>query len=70
MPLEQTVAGKELIQIGRQEGRHEGKLIGKIQLMQRLLKKPVSSEEELYQLSDDALERLLGQLEAYVFKSS
>jgi hypothetical protein len=64
-PLEQTVAGKELIQIGRQEGR----LIGKIQLMQRLLKLTVSSEEELCQLSPDKLEALLQQLEKNLFKS-
>ena len=72
-PLEKTLAGQELIQIGkdegRKEGRQEGKLIGEIQLIQRLLKLPVSSEEELIQNSIETLEALLQQLEKCLFKS-
>ncbi|MGD9730880.1 MAG: Rpn family recombination-promoting nuclease/putative transposase [Desulfamplus sp.] len=34
-------------QEGRQEGRQEGKIIERIRLLQQILKKPVSSEEEL-----------------------
>jgi predicted transposase YdaD len=68
-PLEKTVAGQELIQIGRQEGIERGKLIGEIQLMQRLLKMSVTSEEELIQKSIESLKALLQQLERSLFKS-
>ncbi len=42
-PLDETVAGKELIQIGKsqglQEGQEEGILIGQIHMTQNLLNK-------------------------------
>ena len=42
-PIEETVAGKELIQMGEsiEKGIEKGELIGKIQMAQRFLKRPV-----------------------------
>lgn len=71
-PLEQTAAGQELIQIGiqrgmqegRQEGRQEGELIGEIRAMQKFLRHPVSSIDELTRKDMTELKTLLQQLEA------
>ena len=64
-PLEETVAGKELILKGKDEGREEGRvegreegiLIGSIQTMGKVLNKKIPSREEL-------AEKNLGELQA------
>jgi len=48
----------------KEEGRKEGELIGKIQILQRVLKCPISSREELLQKSIEELKALLQELEA------
>jgi predicted transposase YdaD len=75
-PLEKTVAGQELIQIGKIEGIKEGikegqkegikkgELIGEIRMAQRILKRPVSSRTELAEKSLKELKTLFQQLEA------
>ncbi len=49
-PLDETVAGKELIQIGKsqglQEGREEGIIFGQIHMTQNLLKQEMTPQEE------------------------
>ena len=66
-PLDKTVAGQELIQIGKEEGRKEGQaqgeLIGEIRAMQRVLKQTVSSREELVPKNKEELQAILKQLE-------
>ena len=62
-PLEKTVAGQELIEIGIKRGIHKGELIGKIQLAQRMLNHPISSQKELAQKSMKALKAILHQLD-------
>jgi len=55
-PIEKTVVGQELIQMGRIEGRTEGfekgiekgEIIGKIHLAQRLLKRPVTPKKKSF----------------------
>ena len=46
-PLDKTVAGQELIQMGRTEGLNQGELIGEIRAIQRILKQTESPREEL-----------------------
>ena len=54
-PIEKTVVGRELIQIGKtlgkEEGMQKGKLIGEIRLARRILKRPRIPEKELSQMS-------------------
>ena len=59
-PLDQTAAGQELLD----RGREEGIVIGGIQFAQRLLKHPVTSKEELAQKSIEELQNMLRQLES------
>lgn len=63
-PLEKTVAGQELIQIGHKEGVNKGELIGEIRATQKFLKHPVSSIEELVRKNLKELKMMLQQLEA------
>ncbi len=63
-PLDKTVAGQELIMMGRTEGRTEGELIGKIHLAQRLLKRPVTPKKKLLAQSPKELRGILKKLEA------
>ena len=63
-PLEETVAVKELIQMGMEKGREEGELIGKIQMAQRFLKRPIMPKESLVEQGVESLRTLLEQLEA------
>ncbi|QTA93286.1 DUF2887 [Desulfonema magnum] len=79
-PLDQTVAGQELIQIGveigeekgreegrekgREEGREEGELIGRIQTMQQFLKRPVMSKKKLFDKNISELKSVLKKLES------
>jgi flagellar biosynthesis/type III secretory pathway protein FliH len=93
-PLDKTVAGQELIQIGIEKGRMEGilqgiekglekgrtegiqkglrqgvekgKLIGKIRLVQRLLKQPITPEKKLFEQSKKELKAILKKLEAEI----
>ncbi len=66
-PLDKTVAGQELIQIGKEEGRKEGQvqgeLIGEIRAIQRVLKQTVSPREELVPKNTGELRAILKQLE-------
>jgi len=75
-PIEETVIGKELIEIGerkgrqegRQEGRREGiskgKLIGEIQALQKVLRRPVTPETLLARKGRKTLKAILAELEA------
>ena len=67
-PLDETVAGKELIQIGKSQGREEGlekgKLIGQIHMTQNLLKQERTPEEELIRKRKEELQSLLQQLQS------
>ncbi len=75
-PLDKTVAGQELIQMGmnegvlrglekgRTEGRIEGELIGKIHIVQRLLKHPITPKKKLLAQSPKELRAILKKLEA------
>ncbi|MCP4107421.1 MAG: hypothetical protein GY749_18060, partial [Desulfobacteraceae bacterium] len=59
-PLEETVAGRELIQIGMDQGE----LIGEIRMAQRILKHPVSSKDALAQKNVEELKEMFQQIEA------
>jgi predicted transposase YdaD len=61
-PLDQTAAGQELLDRGREEGRKKGILIGSIRTAQHLLKHPVSSQQELDAKAIEELQDMLGQL--------
>jgi len=69
-PLEETVAGKQLIAIGREQGIKQGveqgmargELMGEIRMCQRILHLPVSSRETLMSLSMDRLRALHAEL--------
>ena len=75
-PLEETVAGKQLIDQGLQKGlekglerglekgMEKGQFIGQIQLIQRLLKRPQTPNESLAILDVGELEDMLANLEA------
>jgi predicted transposase YdaD len=59
-PLEESVAVQELVQ----QGMEKGQLIGQIQLIQRLLKRPQTPKESLRGREVPELETLLADLEA------
>ena len=71
-PLDETVAGKELIQIGKSQGLEEGlekglekgKLIGQIHMTQNLLKQERTPEQELIRKRKEELQRQLQQLQS------
>lgn len=71
-PIEETVIGRELIEIGKQRGRQEGEkqgltkgeLIGEIRATQKFLKRPVMPVEELSRQTMPELKTLLRILEA------
>ena len=79
-PLEEMVAGKELIQIGKsqgleeglEEGREEGReeglqkgiLIGQIHMTQNLLKQDITPGEDLIRISTEELQTILQQLQS------
>ncbi|MCP4348171.1 MAG: DUF2887 domain-containing protein [Desulfobacterales bacterium] len=62
-PLEETVAGQELIQIGLEKGREEGELIGKIHMAQRFMKRSLTPKKRLLQKSTEDLKMILKKLE-------
>ncbi len=80
-PLDETVAGKELIQIGKsqgleegreeglEKGREEGILIGQIHMTQNLLKQERTPEEELIRKRKEELQSLLQQLQSQLNRS-
>ncbi len=76
-PLDETVAGKELIQIGksqgleegREEGLEKGKLIGQIHMTQILFKQERTPEEELIRKRKEELQSLLQQLQSQLNRS-
>ncbi len=51
-PLEKTVAGQELIQIGHIEGKKEGKLEGKTETALNLLKMGLLTEEQIAKVTN------------------
>jgi predicted transposase/invertase (TIGR01784 family) len=55
---------QEALKIGEQKGRQEGELIGEIRTMQKFLKRPVASVDELGHKSLDELQALAHDLEA------
>ncbi len=59
-PIDQTVVGQELIQMGREEGI----LIGNIRMAQRFLKRRLTPEKKLLQKSTDELRAMLKKLES------
>jgi len=75
-PLDKTVAGQELIQMGiekgirkgrtegRTEGIRKGKIIGKIHATQQFLKHRITPEKKLLEQSPEELKAILKQLEA------
>jgi len=67
-PLDQTVAGKELIQMGVERGVErgvkKGELIGKIQMAQRFLKRRLTPKKKLLLKSTDKLKATLERLES------
>ncbi len=63
IPLEETTAVKEIIQLSKDEGREEGELIGQIHLAQRLMRKPLTPREKLVEQSIDELSAILDMLE-------
>ncbi len=63
-PLEETVAVKELIQETLEKGMKKGQLIGQIQLLQRLLKRPQTPNKTLTGLGLKELQAMLAKLEA------
>ncbi len=71
-PLEETTAFKEIVEItmdkGLNKGREEGKLIGQIQLAQRLMGKPLIPTETLVEKSIDELSAILDALEPELSK--
>ena len=64
IPLEQTVAGQELLRMGMAEGKKEGELIGKIRLAQRILRRPVMLKKDLEKMGIRQLKKLCKELEA------
>ena len=67
-PIEESVIGQELIQLGEQkgraEGRKEGELIGEIRAMQKFLKRRVTPFDDLAGYSLNVLTAMLQDLEA------
>ncbi len=63
-PLEETVAGQELIQMGVEQGLEQGKLIGNIQLLQELLKRRRSSTATLAKKSIGELKAMFEKLKS------
>jgi predicted transposase YdaD len=58
-PLEETVAGKELIQMGIEKGE----LVATIQMTQKWLKRPLTPKNKLYSLGVEDLKAILADLE-------
>ncbi len=75
-PIEKTVVGQELIQIGKTLGREEGKkegmqkgrLIGEICLAQRILSHPRIPEKNLSRMSLKRLRDILSEMESELYR--
>ncbi|MDM8522991.1 hypothetical protein QUF80_06415 [Desulfococcaceae bacterium HSG8] len=63
-PIDQTVAGQELIQIGIDKGIDKGELIGNIRTTQRFLKRRMTPKKKLIGKSPDELKVILKKLES------
>ncbi len=63
-PLEETVAGKQLIAIGMDKGLRKGELVGEIRTYQRILRLPVTPRDDLIEQPEGKLRRLLSDLQA------
>jgi predicted transposase YdaD len=63
-PFEETTVGKQVYGRGLEKGLSRGELIGKIESAQRVLRRPLSSKEELLTKSYDELNRMLQTLDA------
>lgn len=60
--LRETQAGKELIAIGKQEGREQGELIGQVRALQEILGFEPTESEVLAGLSIDVLTSRVAEL--------
>jgi len=73
-PIEKTVVGQELIQMGIEKGIlkgiekgvGKGELIGKIHATQRFLKRPITPKKKLLEKSPKELRAILKKLEAEI----
>ena len=63
-PLEETVAGKQLIAIGMDKGLQKGELVGEIRTYQKILHLPVTPRQDLIEQPVAHLRRLLSELKA------
>ncbi len=63
-PLDETVAGQELIQMGVEQGFEQGKLIGNIQLLQEILKLRRNSRATLAKKSIGELKIMFEKLKS------
>ena len=69
-PIEETVAFKELAQELSQKYMEKGQLIGQIQLIQRLLKRPQTPSKTMIGLDMKDLKTMLAHLEADLSKEA
>ncbi len=63
-PIDQTVVGQELIQMGVYIGVEKGELIGNIRMAQRFLKRRLTPKEKLVLKNTDELRIMLKKLES------
>jgi predicted transposase/invertase (TIGR01784 family) len=61
---------KNARELALKEGREEGELVGSIRSLQRMLKQPQSSREELFSLARDDLRRMAEALERQISNGS
>ncbi len=63
-PIDQTVVGQELIQMGMYIGVEKGELIGNIRTTQRFLKRRLTPKEKFVLKNTDVLRIMLRKLES------
>ncbi len=63
-PIDQTVVGQELIQMGVYIGVEKGELIGNIRTTQRFLKRRLTPKEKFVLKNTDVLRIMLRKLES------
>ncbi|MDM8551258.1 hypothetical protein QUF72_14330 [Desulfobacterales bacterium HSG2] len=75
-PIEETLVGRELIQIGKTLGKKEGKkegmrkgeLIGEIRMARRILRRPRIPKDELSRMSLRKLRDILKEMESELYR--
>ena len=65
-PLEETTAGRELLELGEQRGEQRGELIGTIRMCQKLLGLKIDTRQKLSRKSLETLQKQATELEAQV----